>query len=1271
MTIAHKRRSASSRRSLRRSKSRSFRSFIEPLENRRVLAMTYTVNTTFDDADYIDDDLLTLREALMLTNGDIGVADLTPEELLLTAPSDPADLTDTIKFNFRFNDNNHLYYQDDGIAGKLTGLKTPTDSIDDGDINDIDPDWQHSWYSIQLVDALPPVIISITLDGYSALLAHQNTKPVGEGLDTVLRVELDCNNEINPLTLAAADGNETVVRGLVINNARAGIQRGKVLLADQSNVRLEGNFIGTDVSGTHITNRTSNGIQTLSTPPMPPAPPPAGGLHIIGGTTPEARNLISGNQYAYLSNDTTVDFTAQIEGNLIGTDINGNKLVDDTDVEIVGNERGFYIIRTAATYVVGGPTTDSANVISNNTVGALVDTTAAATIRNNLIGTDPTGQLDVGNAAVGILLRSGSNFIQENVVAFNGASPPTGTPSGYTKAAGVRVYVLPGAPSQLNVFSQNSIFLNYGPGIDLGDDGTTANDVGDADNGPNSLQNFPMLDVATADAAGTTITGTLNSLANTTFRIEFFSTPNSPVPTQTSGRVYLGFVDVTTDGNGDANILFTTPTIVTDNDFMTATATRLDAMMAQAETSEFSAAIQTNPPTFSIDDVVVTEGNSGATQATFTVTMSHAQVLPVTVIVNTADGTATLADNDYQQVNGLVLTFDPGDPLSQTVTVTINGDGIVEPNETFFVQLTSPTNATILDGEGMGTITNDDSPGVSIDDVTVTESVTGTVDAVFTVSLDQAPLVPLSVTVNTADGSATLANNDYEQVSSLVLTFNPGDPLTQTVTVKVVGGTAFEFEEEYFVRLSDPVDATIVDDEGVGTIINRSVPAIRVNDVVVIEGNDGTRNAVYTISLSTATTLPVSVVVNTADGTAKASNNDYEAITNLVINFVPGGTRTKTFTVLINGDKSVEPNENYFVNLSGETNSSIADGQGEGTITNDDVAVTPAKAAKDLLVLGSDASTADDRFTRVKIIDLKTGDVRKTFAPYGNSFRGGVRVAVADLTNDGIAEIITAPGAGRDGLIKVFNLSGVEQEKFRIRPYPDSFIGGVFVAAGDVNGDGWIDVITSPGSGRASEIKVWKNRVGVSSAEGDPIGNDPIESFLAFGSSFRGGATVAAGDLNGDGKAEIVVGNGEGMSPTVRVFDATKFGTTSGVPVRLREIKPFEASDRGGVFVAVGNIRENSTPEIIIGNGKNGRGRVELYNADGSRFKSFSAYTDDSKNAPVYVAAKEIDHDDALLEVVTGQGNGGRRRRSWQPNGDMIDNILENDNNFRDGFFVA
>jgi hypothetical protein len=307
------------------------------------------------------------------------------------------------------------------------------------------------------------------------------------------------------------------------------------------------------------------------------------------------------------------------------------------------------------------------------------------------------------------------------------------------------------------------------------------------------------------------------------------------------------------------------------------------------------------------------------------------------------------------------------------------------------------------------------------------------------------------------------------------------------------------------------------------------------------------------------------------------------------------------------------------------------------------------------------------------VIDAKTGQVLKAFTPYGSSFRGGVRVAVADLNSDGIAEIITAPGAGRDGLIKVWDLDGVEKVDHRISANPSSFTGGVFVATGDVNGDGRIDIITTPGKGRAAEVKVWKSRIGLASSNPDPFANTPLKTFLAFGSTFTGGVTVAAGDLTGDGKAEIVIGNGEGMSPTVRVFDTTTF-TTTGLAPRLREIKPFESGDRNGVSVAVGNVRSDSMPEIIIGNGKNGRGRVEMYTAAGSRFKSFNAYTDSSKNSPVFVAVKEIDNSDgSLLEIVTSQGASGssRRRRFWQPDAAMIDDVLETDTDFRYGYFVA
>src|SRR5262249_10890418 len=100
------------------------------------------------------------------------------------------------------------------------------------------------------------------------------------------------------------------------------------------------------------------------------------------------------------------------------------------------------------------------------------------------------------------------------------------------------------------------------------------------------------------------------------------------------------------------------------------------------------------------------EGNNGTTLFVFTVSLSLAYDMPVTVSYATADGTATVADNDYQAQSG-TLTFDPGE-TTKTIAIVVYGDRKKEPNETFFLNLSGAVNATILDGQGLGTILNDD-----------------------------------------------------------------------------------------------------------------------------------------------------------------------------------------------------------------------------------------------------------------------------------------------------------------------------------------------------------------------------------------------------------------------------------------------------------------------------------------------------------------------------------------------------------------------------------
>jgi len=219
----------------------------------------------------------------------------------------------------------------------------------------------------------------------------------------------------------------------------------------------------------------------------------------------------------------------------------------------------------------------------------------------------------------------------------------------------------------------------------------------------------------------------------------------------------------------------------------------------------------------SITDVSVAEVDTGGTsQATFTVNLSAPSASPVKVAFATTNGTATLADSDYVAKSGM-LTFAPG-VTSRQITVNVNGDGKTEQNETFFVNLSSPMNATISDAQGRGTILNDDQPRISITDVALTEGNAGTKNAVFTVSLTGPTTEQVTVAFATANGTATVGNNDYVFKSG-VLTFTPGST-TRTIAVVVKGDTTAEADEDFFVNLTGATHSVILDNQGKGTIVN-------------------------------------------------------------------------------------------------------------------------------------------------------------------------------------------------------------------------------------------------------------------------------------------------------------------------------------------------------------------------------------------------------------------------------------------------------------------
>lgn len=226
-------------------------------------------------------------------------------------------------------------------------------------------------------------------------------------------------------------------------------------------------------------------------------------------------------------------------------------------------------------------------------------------------------------------------------------------------------------------------------------------------------------------------------------------------------------------------------------------------------------------PNLAINDVTANEGNAGITNFTFTVSLS-APAGPggVTFDIATANGSTT-AGVDYV-ASSLTGQTIPAGSSTYAFTVQVNGDTANEPSETFFVNVTNVVNAVVVDGQGVGTVVNDDPlPSLSIDDVSVVEGNAGTVNAVFTLTLSAASGQTVSVNYATADGTATQPA-DYTSTSGS-LTFTPGQT-TRTLTVPVIGETVPEANETFFVNLSGAINATISDNQGVGTITNDDVP---------------------------------------------------------------------------------------------------------------------------------------------------------------------------------------------------------------------------------------------------------------------------------------------------------------------------------------------------------------------------------------------------------------------------------------------------------------
>jgi hypothetical protein len=389
------------------------------------------------------------------------------------------------------------------------------------------------------------------------------------------------------------------------------------------------------------------------------------------------------------------------------------------------------------------------------------------------------------------------------------------------------------------------------------------------------------------------------------------------------------------------------------------------------------------PPSISINDVTQQfETGSGSGLMNFTVNMASPVDQNVTVIFSTSDvtargGASCGAGVDYLQQQQVGLTI-VANQTRATLGVPFCGDTVDEEAETFNVNLSlgfAPPAVTISDALGVGTIVDDDNPPpVRVTAVNLAEGNSGTSNLIFTLTRDGASERQVQVGYATS-GAASGATPAATQGSSCggasdfigaagTVTFAPGGPAgaTQTVSAQVCGDTTLENNENVRLTLSGPVNATLPATTASGTILNDEPPQISVAGVSVNEGtppaNAGTNAADHTtwvqapLSLSQPTTLPVSVTVQTQNGTASTGaticgkptppgralqdqNRDYNARSGVVN--VPAGTTTSAVEIGICKDSRVEPDENFAIVLSNPVNATLStQSTAQVTIRNDD-----------------------------------------------------------------------------------------------------------------------------------------------------------------------------------------------------------------------------------------------------------------------------------------------------------------------------------------------
>ena len=657
--------------------------------------------------------------------------------------------------------------------------------------------------------------------GAGNLISGNSRAMTANGSGTVIQgnligTDVTGTKSIPNSTGISAFGTNILIGGLTpaARNIISGSEGEGVTLSGNGS-KFQGNYVGTDITGTVA---LPNSVGVI-----------AGNNALVGGTVPEARNVIAGNLFVNVfAGFNSAGPGAIVQGNYIGTDVTGTHAFTSNAVGVSVTDNN---------HLIGGTTPGSGNVISGNRVGVDLGASSTSestgtTVQGNIIGLNALGTAPLPNTSDGILISNSTNNIiggmqsgAANKIAFNGG-------------AGIEIFF----DGTRNSIRGNSIFSNGDLGIDLGGDGITVNDPTELDTGANLLQNFPVL--TSVEVSGNTrIQGTLKSTANATFQIDFYSSAALDPSGNGEGALFFNTTSVNTNGNGDATIDVTFPEVLAAGRVITATATDQNG-----NTSEFSggdATAVTGSVQFSLSDFKIIEDLH---LATITVLRTGGSAGPLSVDYATADGSA-VAGQDYTATSG-TLNFGNGE-TSKTFQIPIAEDAVTEPDETFTVSLHTANlealgtpNTMVITVQDVTTV-----PFLFMTDGFAIEGNSGTTkQMMFNLILSAATGRTVSVDFATANGTATggaLCGNqgtDYEAKSG-TFTFQPGQFMT-VIPVNICGDNSAELNEFFLVRLSNPSNATlpfldpeglIINDDELELILEESGPGI--NQAVALDSS--------------------------------------------------------------------------------------------------------------------------------------------------------------------------------------------------------------------------------------------------------------------------------------------------------------------------------------------------------------------------------------------------------------------------------------------------